>query len=138
MPEKDLDIRQFNANRPHQMKDDLEAETILLENLRQKTESGRIESTLINNLHTLAARYCLMHKYLDALRLYKMGLEIREKLLEPNHPDIVDSLERLAVVLQETGHCDEARVVSFRAQTLAAEINSLDGKGKQNNEHSDD
>ena len=100
------------------------AETILAKALKIAEESGVLDSKLLHSLHTLAAIYCMDRQYAKAEGLYRHGLKAREKAFGANHPDIVDSLERLAVVVQETRGKQEAMAISFRAQTMAVGLRS--------------
>ena len=52
-------------------------------------------ATALNNLAELYRR---QGKYVEAEPLYKRALVIREKALGPNHPDVAQSLNNLALV----------------------------------------
>src|SRR5262249_25266758 len=60
------------------------------------------------NLDRLAQDYEQQEKYVDAERLYKRSLEMREKSLAPDHPDVATSLNNLAGVYSEEGKYAEA------------------------------
>ncbi len=96
------------------------AERLLNNAIRQAEDYGKLDPRLPFAIHSLAALYCTQRRYQDAERLYWQGLVTREKILGPDHPDVADSLERLAVILRETKGKNEAMYVAFRAQTLAS------------------
>ena len=97
-------------------------EKILLKALNVAKTSGYLDSRLTHVVHTVAATHCLERRYKEAERLYHEVLSIREKILNPSHPDIVDSLERLAAVVTETQGRAAAMTLVFRARCLAIDI----------------
>lgn len=104
--------------------DYLMAERLLAAALSEAEDYGKLEQRLLFAVHSLAAIYCTQRKYADAERLYWRGLETREKILGPDHPDVADSLQRLSVILRETKGKGEAMYVAFRAQTIAERARS--------------
>lgn len=77
---------------------------------------------LIQAVHELAGSYCVKRKYSDAARLYRRVLSAREKVLGETHPDLVDSLDRLAVVLCESDAKPDAMAVRFRAMAIRSRM----------------
>ncbi len=55
-----------------------------------------------------------------AAPLYQRSLAIREKALEPQHPEAVTSLENYATLLRETEREDKAKVMEARAKAIRA------------------
>ncbi len=54
-------------------------------------------------------------RYGEAERLHQHALHIRERLLEPDHPDVASSLNYLAVLSREQGKYEEAELLYQRA-----------------------
>ncbi|MDB9823466.1 tetratricopeptide repeat protein, partial [Deltaproteobacteria bacterium] len=57
-------------------------------------------------------------KFAEAEPLYKRSLEIREKALGPDHPDVATVLENLAKCFSGMGKLDEAENLVARAIKL--------------------
>ncbi len=55
-----------------------------------------------------------------AAPLYQRSLAIREKALEPQHPEVVTSLENYATLPRETGRNNEATKMETRAKAIRA------------------
>ena len=53
---------------------------------------------MANSLNNLAGLYQAMGRYAEAEPLYRRSLEIREKQLGADHPDVATSLNNLAVL----------------------------------------
>lgn len=87
---------------------------ILREALRDCEEFGELPEGVISQAHSMADTYLEEHRFADAESVYRLVLEVREKLLGQTHPDVVDSLKRVAFV----------QIMSFRAETLGP--NSVD------------
>jgi CHAT domain-containing protein/Tfp pilus assembly protein PilF len=60
------------------------------------------------SLQNQAYRYYSQHKYTEAEPLYKRALEIREKALGEDHPDVAQSLNNLAILDRARGRHAEA------------------------------
>jgi hypothetical protein len=109
-----------------QSKEYEEAKNILIKELKAAQVSGQLPSNLTQLVHELAAIYCLERRYKEAEQLYSEGFATREKILGPNHPDTIDSLERLAAVVRETqGNGLLAKTMAFRAHSLAKAIKAV-------------
>jgi tetratricopeptide (TPR) repeat protein len=70
------------------------------------------------NLNNLAELYRVQGKYAEVELLYQRALAIREKALGPEHPNVAQSLENYAVLLQETGRGAEAAPLDARAKSI--------------------
>ncbi|HEY9788109.1 MAG TPA: tetratricopeptide repeat protein [Candidatus Obscuribacterales bacterium] len=55
-----------------------------------------LDERMIWACHSLGAVYCEQRKYDSAEIVYSRLLEVREKILGPDHPDVADSFEKLA------------------------------------------
>lgn len=103
-----------------QRKDFSEANNILIKALKKAQLLGQLQPGFMEVVNALAVAYCLERRYADAEHLYTSLLKVKEKILGPNHPDIVDSLEKLAIVMRETqGNSTLAKTIAFRARSLA-------------------
>ena len=97
-------------------KDD-EAERIAKDNLSVLgTLYGEGDSKYASGLDLLASLYSALGRYPEATTLSRQSLDIREKALGPNHPEVGASLNRLASIYatRKTGLA-EAEVLSRRA-----------------------
>lgn len=56
-------------------------------------------------------------RYDEAESRYREALKIQERLLRPDHPDLVETLEGYAVLLDRTGRSSEAAEVRARIET---------------------
>jgi tetratricopeptide (TPR) repeat protein len=65
--------------------------------------------------------YCLA-SYEDARPLYENALAIREKVLGPEHPDTVESLNNLACMLRDHGDLAGSRTLHERALVIAEKV----------------
>lgn len=77
-----------------------------------------LPSSLVDAIHEMAGMYCVKRKYGDAARLYRRVLSARERVLGENHPDLVDSLDKLSVVLREADSRSDAIAAQFRAMAI--------------------
>lgn len=59
-------------------------------------------------LNGLGELYCEQGKYTESISLYKRALSIRERALEPYHPDLADTLHGLATLHETQGNLKEA------------------------------
>ena len=50
------------------------------------------------------------------------ALAIREKVLDPEHPDVAQSLENYAALLRKTGRGNEAAWIEARAKAIRADL----------------
>ena len=57
-------------------------------------------------------------QYVEAEPLYKRALAIREKVLEPEHPDVAQSLNNLASLYQDQGKYEQAEPLYQRALAI--------------------
>ncbi len=73
---------------------------------------------MARSLNNLALLYQAQDKYAEAESLYKRSLAIREKALEPGHPDVALSLENYARLLRKTGRITEAAKLEARAKAV--------------------
>lgn len=90
--------------------------------LKKAEQTGELKQSLFNELHALAASYCLARQYIKAERLYRLGLATREKVLGQAHSDVLDSLVKLAIVVNETGNKFEAKTLNFRIEILTTSV----------------
>jgi hypothetical protein len=84
------------------------ATRILREALRESEEYGELHVGLIEQSHALAYVYLNQYRFGDAESLFRMVLEVREKLYGQTHEDVVDSLKKVAIV----------QIMAFRAEAL--------------------
>lgn len=94
------------------------AERAMFQALTAAEISKSLPNQLVETVHELAGTYCVKRKYADAARLYRRVLLAREKVLGENHPDLVDSLDKLAVVLRESNSKPDAMAAQFRAMSI--------------------
>lgn len=83
-------------------------------------KSGRLDAEVVGALDSLAGAYCVLRRYDDALRVYRYGIELKQKLYGADHPKLADALHDLATVLRQTGDAFEARSNDFRSHALKA------------------
>ena len=62
----------------------------------------------MRGLNNLAALYYVQGKYQEAESLYQRALEIRERILGPEHPDTACSLNNLAALYDVQDKYQEA------------------------------
>jgi tetratricopeptide (TPR) repeat protein len=71
---------------------------------------------ILNNLGQL---YFSQRRYEEAESSYRRALEIREKSLGPNHPDLAQTLNGYAALLKKTKRKAEAEALLTRANEIA-------------------
>jgi tetratricopeptide (TPR) repeat protein len=74
------------------------------------------------SLNNLANIYSDLGDYQKAEPLYKRALEIREKVLGPDHPDVSDSLNNLANLYSDLGHYQRAEPLYKRALEIKEKV----------------
>jgi predicted translin family RNA/ssDNA-binding protein len=84
------------------------AARVLREAFREAEELGEIHRPLVDAAYSLANMHVNQRRYHEAESLFRMVLEVREKLLGQTHDDVVDSLRKLAIV----------QILAFRAEAL--------------------
>ncbi|HEY9791696.1 MAG TPA: tetratricopeptide repeat protein [Candidatus Obscuribacterales bacterium] len=84
------------------------ATRILREALRESEDYGELSCGLIEQAHALAYVYLNQYRFADAESLFRLVLEVREKLYGQTHDDVVDSLKKVAIV----------QIMAFRAEAL--------------------
>ncbi len=72
------------------------------------------------SLNNLAQLYHAQGKDAEAEPLYQRSLEIREKALGPELPDVATSLEIYAALLRQTARADQAERMEARAKAMRA------------------
>ena len=75
---------------------------------------------MATSLYNLANLYTTQGNYTKAEPLYKRSLDILEKALGPNHPDVATSLENLAELYRATNRSAEAKKLDGRAKNIRA------------------
>ncbi|MBX3073929.1 tetratricopeptide repeat protein [Candidatus Obscuribacterales bacterium] len=81
------------------IKDDLEtAKTVLDAAFADAEDYLEIDFRLVASTHSLASSYCVMNRETEARALYEKFIELREKVMGPEDPDVAESLERVAVL----------------------------------------
>lgn len=61
-------------------------------------EFSEIDFRLVASTHSLASSYCQRNRQTDAADLFKRFIELREKVLGPDDPDVAESLESVAML----------------------------------------
>ena len=85
------------------MKDDLHTARLVLDAAFADAEDFvEIDFRLVASTHSLASSYCVMNREDDARALYEKFIELREKVMGPEDPDVAESLERVAVLQLDT------------------------------------
>lgn len=80
-------------------KDDLSAARQVLDAAFTDAEDYfEIDFRLLASTHSLAASYCISNNVPEARALYARFIELREKVLGPEDPDVAESLERVAIL----------------------------------------
>ena len=75
---------------------------------------------MATSLNNLALLYYTQGKYAEAEPLYTRALEIDEKALGPDHPNVATTLENYAALLRETQRNAEATEMEARAKEIRA------------------
>ncbi|ATB31745.1 serine/threonine-protein kinase [Melittangium boletus] len=86
--------------------------------LESAVECADDDATRAEALNTEAITYQNMGWYEDALRLHTRALELRQKVLGPEHALVAASINNLGTVLSAMGKFEEARVWFERALQL--------------------
>ena len=94
------------------------ADRTLCNALIEARKHKELAAALVAEVHELATLYCMDRRYDAAEQIYKNLLEARERILGTEHRDIVDSLEKLAVVVRESDRRSEAMALGYRAMAL--------------------
>lgn len=84
------------------------AARILRDAFREAEEFGELHSGLIAQANALAEAYLSHHRYAEAETIFRMVVEVKEKLLGQTHADVVESLKKVAIV----------QIMAFRAEAL--------------------
>ena len=69
-------------------------------------------------LHSLALLAQEVGDYTEADSLFRRTLKIREKILEPDHPELARTLEDYATLLRAMGRPQEAATCEARAAAI--------------------
>jgi clan AA aspartic protease (TIGR02281 family) len=94
--------------------------------LEEAERFGRHDRRLAISSWFLASLYHAQGRYAEAEPLYRRSLEIMEKTLGPNHPDVATILNNLAELYREQGRYAEAEPLYRRS----LEIRSHGAKGR--------
>ncbi len=86
--------------------------------LKAAAKNDNFDSSLMAEAHAFGARLSIQNNYTDAAEIYKLLLEMQEKHLGSNHPDLANSLEYLALVVYENGDKIQAMTLNYRALAL--------------------
>lgn len=86
----------------------MKAARVLRDALRECEEVGELHEGLTATANQLAEKLIDQHKYSEAEILYRAVLEVREKLFGTNHPQVTESLQKLAVL----------QITTFRAEAM--------------------
>ena len=99
---------------------------ILIQSLKSAQASRQLKPWLIDLTYTLATAYCLERHYDEAEQLYTSALIAQEKILGPDHPDVIASLKKLAVIIRERqGDSVAAKTIAFRVRSLGIRLNAI-------------
>jgi len=93
---------------------------LLVKALKEVQLLGQLPQWVIDLVDALATIYCMERRYDQAELLYANTLIAREKILGFNHPDVIDNLQKLAIIIRER-HGDNVatKTIAFRARYLA-------------------
>jgi tetratricopeptide (TPR) repeat protein len=72
------------------------------------------------SLNNLATLYFMQGQYAQAELFYKQSLEVIEKALGPDHPDLATTLENLAELFRKTNRISEAELLEARVVRIRA------------------
>jgi hypothetical protein len=85
-------------------------------------KTGQLRTGIIDLVQALTTLYCLERHYDEAELLYTSLLAANEKKWGTNHPDVVDTLKKLAVIVRaKQSDSILAKIMAFRAQSLAVQ-----------------
>jgi hypothetical protein len=76
-----------------------------------------VSDALSKTLDNLAERYMYENKYSEAVAAYREALSIKESVLPPDHPEIIDGLQKLASLYES--HGDRSMAAELRRRALA-------------------
>ncbi|MDZ4832435.1 MAG: tetratricopeptide repeat protein [Candidatus Melainabacteria bacterium] len=74
------------------------ARTILESAFSDAEDYAEIDFRLVASTHSLASSYAQAERESDAADLFQRFIELREKVLGPEDPDVADSLEQIAIL----------------------------------------
>ncbi|HEY9718019.1 MAG TPA: tetratricopeptide repeat protein [Trichormus sp.] len=94
------------------------AERLLEESLRTAQKADSLDSRVIESFHALARHYTSYRDYAKAEQLYRRVLDARKAVVGPSHPDVADSLRRIAAVLRQTWKLSEAHQLERSADEI--------------------
>jgi tetratricopeptide (TPR) repeat protein len=99
------------------------AENIALEKL------GRESLAFGSCCHNFGRIAYFMSEYKDAEKWYHEALTIRETVLNKEHPDILPTLNNLALLYRETGNLEETEKLYVRAAAIQEKVFGKDHPG---------
>lgn len=74
------------------------ARTILESAFCDAEDYSELDFRLVASTHCLASSYAHANRNTDAASLFQRFIELREKVMGPEDPDVADSLEKIAVL----------------------------------------
>ncbi|KAK5290627.1 hypothetical protein LTR99_011028 [Exophiala xenobiotica] len=80
------------------------------------------EEADIRLLFNIAESYALLGRYREAEEMHRQALDLREKVLGEEHLDTLDSMNNLAIVLQQQGKYKEAEEIHRQALDLREKV----------------
>jgi len=86
--------------------------------LQTAVVNNSLNSSLVKHTRDKAAYLCFNKDYTGSKDLYLCLIETQQKVLGNNHPDLVETMEHLAIVLEEAGEKSEAMLLNYRALAL--------------------
>jgi tetratricopeptide (TPR) repeat protein len=93
----------------------VEAERLFATAVEAARSFGSHDPRLARSLFHQAQSLAAQGKYTEAIPLLKESAAIKERILGPNHHDVVLVLKHYAAALRKTGQVDEAIAVETRA-----------------------
>jgi CHAT domain-containing protein/Tfp pilus assembly protein PilF len=139
--EFDSEIRNYGQERVSQAAEAPGNYRLNLQAKRETAPAGRYEIRIVElrdatgqdralqegrQLHAEGVRLYRTGKYDEALRVTERGLEIREKVLGPDHPDVAASLNNVALLYFSQGDYPKAEPVYQRALAIREKALSPD------------
>jgi hypothetical protein len=104
------------------------AERLLEESLRTAQTADTLDPRVIESFHALARHYTSHRDYTKAEQLYRRVLDARKVLVGPSHPDVADSLRRIAAVLRQTWKLSEAHQLERSADDIIEAASAAQNK----------
>ncbi len=98
------------------------AESLYTEALQIDQRAAVEEITIAADLNNIAAIHLMQGRFDEADSLFKIVLDIRQRVLGPRHPNVVETLNNRAFVLQKSEHFDEAESMFRTALEINREI----------------